>query len=148
MPDRCRSCRAEIRWAVTETGRRMPLDFDPHPDGTIRLSATPIHGGAPHAVVIPPERRHEFAGELYRTHFATCPNAAQHRRRPPSSDMSGFEVAALSGAQLLDDDTLAERFVEFADRAIAHAPHMDEQDLRELAAVALVMARRIEAGRD
>lgn len=26
----CRSCRARIRWTVTEHGRRMSVDFEPY----------------------------------------------------------------------------------------------------------------------
>jgi hypothetical protein len=50
------------------TGRRMPLDPDPVPNGNITIDADgkghvgPITDGA------------------FRSHFSSCPNAAQHRR--------------------------------------------------------------------
>lgn len=46
----CRSCGAAIVWTLTEAGRRTAVDLEPADDGT-----------------------------LYRSHFATCPNATQHR---------------------------------------------------------------------
>ena len=63
----CRSCGAEIVWAITEAGKRIPLDAEPERrfvlttdlatnDQTARSTAT------------------------YISHFATCPNAAEHRR--------------------------------------------------------------------
>jgi hypothetical protein len=69
---RCRSCNAEIIWAVTDSGKRMPLDAEPaeRPTGLFRLdtSCDPPHASS-------------AAGEpVYLSHFVTCPNAAQHRR--------------------------------------------------------------------
>lgn len=81
MSDRCRTCKAEIRWAVTEQGRPIPLDLEPVPDGNIRLAAAHALGGMARAIVVPEQRRGELAGELYRPHFASCPHADQHRRR-------------------------------------------------------------------
>jgi hypothetical protein len=60
----CKSCGAAIVWAQTESGRRMPLDAEP-------------------------ERRFVLAGveptiarsvPTYVSHFATCPQADEHRR--------------------------------------------------------------------
>jgi hypothetical protein len=69
----CRSCHAEITWAVTTAGKRMPLDNRPTPDGT---------------VVIDPDGRArvlaradlQFARLRFTPHWATCPNADAHRR--------------------------------------------------------------------
>jgi hypothetical protein len=80
MPDFCRSCRAPIRWAVTESGRRLPLDRDPAPDGNVRLAAAQVRGGTPRAVVVAAEKRPDLAGELYVPHWATCKFADQHRK--------------------------------------------------------------------
>lgn len=58
----CKSCGAPIVWAVTLTGKRMPLDEKPEKrfvldrDGKCSLLYT------------------------YTSHFASCPQAAQHRR--------------------------------------------------------------------
>jgi hypothetical protein len=81
MSERCRSCKAPIRWAISERGNFMILDLDPSPAGTIRLAAADRRGGTPRAVVVPAERRAELVGELYLDHHATCPHASQHRRR-------------------------------------------------------------------
>jgi hypothetical protein len=65
-------------WAKSEsTGRMMPLDAEPSRDGTFVLlgwesppiAAKPQPAGDPLAA----------ATEKYSSHFATCPNAAQHR---------------------------------------------------------------------
>jgi len=80
MSDRCRTCKAEIKWAITDAGRLIPLDIEPQADGNIRLAAALVYGGTPRAIVIPADRRGELAGELYRPHFATCPHAGEHRR--------------------------------------------------------------------
>lgn len=64
----CSSCGAEIVWAVTENGRRMPLSkaseqrrfvVDKLGDGTDMARST----------------------LTYVSHFSDCPNADQHRRR-------------------------------------------------------------------
>jgi hypothetical protein len=77
---RCRSCNAEILWARTERGKKMPLDADAYTglapgglfvlreiddwDGPLALAAWGLLGTEPH----------------YRSHFATCPDAADHRK--------------------------------------------------------------------
>lgn len=79
----CRSCNAEIVWARTERGKRMPLDADPvadaiaetrglfvlrevdHADGPLAVAAWGLEGTEAH----------------YRSHFASCPQAALHRKR-------------------------------------------------------------------
>lgn len=69
---RCRSCAAEIIWAHTEKGKRIPLDAEPVEGGNIELrdGIATIYGQA------------IFGTEaLYVSHFATCPDAAEHRSR-------------------------------------------------------------------
>lgn len=64
----CRSCEAPIEWAVTNNGRRIPLDIAAGDKPNIVIDA-----GVAYAV--PP-------GKGDRTsHFVTCPNSAAHRRR-------------------------------------------------------------------
>ncbi len=58
MPQ-CRSCGAEIEWLRTKEGKNTPVDAKP--------------------VFI--ETRNGDPIEGYRSHFATCPNADQHRRK-------------------------------------------------------------------
>ncbi len=75
MSSTCRTCRAPVLWATTEHGRKMPLDLEPYtgpePGGLFILRgelAVAVTAAA-------------FDDEpLYRSHFATCPQADQHRR--------------------------------------------------------------------
>ena len=74
----CRSCGAPIRWALTaSSGRRIPLDYDPHPDGNISLAAD-TSGLEILAVVdgLPLGDR-----PRYLSHFVTCPQAEGWRRK-------------------------------------------------------------------
>lgn len=83
MADTCRSCNAPILWAITPKGRRMPLDPEPTPEGNLRL--TPIPDRTP--LVGKPLTGEDLeaaqaSGEpLHTSHFATCPDARQHRHR-------------------------------------------------------------------
>lgn len=66
---KCRSCGAEILWAETTAGKRIPLDLP----SERRFLLVPIDS-------------EEVAGvatshETYETHFVTCPNAAEHRKK-------------------------------------------------------------------
>ena len=77
---RCRSCDAKIRWARTSSGKAMPLDPEPTPEGNIQLC---IVGGEEIAAVLGAGDRAAAQLEqipLYVSHFATCPNAAEHRK--------------------------------------------------------------------
>lgn len=56
---RCRSCDAEIVWLKTATGKNMPVDASTVTEGDDK-----------------------FNPEKHVSHFATCPFAKQHRRRP------------------------------------------------------------------
>ena len=74
---RCRSCSAPIRWARTEHGKRIPLDAEPYAGDDPR-GLFVLREGGELALAVP-------AGALedeprYRSHFATCPNAEEHRR--------------------------------------------------------------------
>jgi hypothetical protein len=64
---RCKSCKAEILWATTMRGSRIPLDAD-HRPGFV-MTGDKIDG-APQV-----EQK-----RVYTTHFATCPHAQQHRK--------------------------------------------------------------------
>lgn len=72
MPANCRSCHAEIIWAVTLDGKAMPVDAEPSPDGDRWLLNHPAIS-AP--VVV---KAGEHAGPArHKSHFATCPQAAE-----------------------------------------------------------------------
>lgn len=82
MADRCSSCKAPVRWAITPTGNAMILNRDPAPEGRWQLAEARVRGGTPRAVYVADERRRaQLVGELYVAHWATCPNAEEHRRR-------------------------------------------------------------------
>lgn len=71
---RCRSCGAEVEWAVTSKGKRIPLDVGTRDDGNLRVMASLFPGEATTVQYVPP-------GDGDRvSHFATCPNAEEHRR--------------------------------------------------------------------
>lgn len=56
----CRSCGAPITWMITNTGKTMPVD------GLIQGQ--------------PAEPNMKFDPKVHVSHFATCPNAAKHRK--------------------------------------------------------------------
>lgn len=69
----CRSCGADIIWTITANGKKMPVDAEPaeRPQGVFHLDER--ESGEVHS--------RSAAGELvYLSHFATCPNADQHRK--------------------------------------------------------------------
>lgn len=72
---RCRSCGASIFWCKTAAGKSMPVDAEPAPEGNIAVGAD---GSA--TVLGPLERLAEPGRLLYVSHFATCPQAASHRK--------------------------------------------------------------------
>lgn len=79
MAEHCRSCTAEIVWAVMPSGKLHPVDAKPVPGGNIaayrdgsgELLARVLKAGED------PEA-HELLGS---SHFSTCPNADAHRKR-------------------------------------------------------------------
>ncbi len=71
----CKSCGAEIDWAVTKNGKRIPLNAEWTPGGNIVID------GEGRAIVVGDDEP-GFTGMVRRTsHFATCSNAAKHRRK-------------------------------------------------------------------
>lgn len=54
----CRRCGAAILWAVSEKGKRMPLDFKPEKRIVLRQN----YEGEPRA----------YVENTYTSHFATC----------------------------------------------------------------------------
>jgi hypothetical protein len=62
---------AAIRWVVMlPSGKNMPLDAAPSPKGTITVD----DDGRARVDLLPGRAK-------FTSHFATCPNAAKHRRR-------------------------------------------------------------------
>jgi hypothetical protein len=66
---KCNSCGADIIWVKTAKGKSMPLDPS-SPDGTFV-----IEDGV--AISAPNDGRRP----LHKSHFSSCPNAAQHRKK-------------------------------------------------------------------
>lgn len=87
MPSTCRSCGAPIRWVRLPSGKALPIDPVPVPDGTVV-----VHADGERAAVVSDATMEALAIELgtegmeamarlrYRSHFASCPNAASHRK--------------------------------------------------------------------
>lgn len=77
MPDRCRTCKAPVRWArMARSGKPHPLDADPSPRGNMRLC------GNGHAELLTGSELLEAraAGtSLFLSHFASCPDRADWR---------------------------------------------------------------------
>lgn len=75
----CRSCRAAITWCRTEKGRKMPVDALPAP-ATVHAGFVLRDQTSPDGPLAISATRDQLPGEeLYVSHFATCPNADQHR---------------------------------------------------------------------
>lgn len=76
---KCKRCPARIVWAVSEsTGRRMPVDADPSPNGNVQL----VEGDPPRARVLSADERNTIAAQdepLHLNHFVTCPEAGAFR---------------------------------------------------------------------
>lgn len=78
LNDECRSCKKPIIWAVTEAGKRMPVDVESSALGNVRLRER--DGDVPLAVVLKPAEMFGKTG-LRTSHFVTCPDAADWRRK-------------------------------------------------------------------
>jgi len=72
----CRSCGALIVWAVTDSGKKMPVDSEPHPEGNLTVWA---QGDTWRVKVIQTTTR--WDAPRFRPHFATCPDAQSWRKR-------------------------------------------------------------------
>ena len=76
---KCKSCGADIIWIPTVSGKSMPCDAKPIPykedaNGTMMLVTS--DGRVVKAKL---DATSEVFG--YVSHFATCPNANEHRKR-------------------------------------------------------------------
>lgn len=71
-PGKCRSCGAPVLWVVmAPSGKWNPLDEAPRADGNV------IEEGGRARIATAEDQ----GSVRYASHFATCPNAGQHRRR-------------------------------------------------------------------
>jgi hypothetical protein len=67
-------------WCVTEQGKRMPIDPMPVKDGNVAVFECP-ETGTDMCRVLSDAERATWGNMLFKSHFATCPNANQHRSR-------------------------------------------------------------------
>lgn len=73
----CSSCGQRIVWVKTEAGKQMPVDPEPVSGGNLLLEALDGIDREWTAVVV-----QAIPGvPMYRSHFASCPQAAEHRKR-------------------------------------------------------------------
>lgn len=79
MSAACRSCGAAIVWAKTTNGKAMPVDLMPTDDGNIVLLDDGNERGEQTALVVKSGEEHPSV-ERHKSHFATCPKAASHRK--------------------------------------------------------------------
>ena len=79
----CSSCGALIVWAVTVKDHPIPIDAKAHPQGNVELEQNPDPREPPTAHMLGKSDRrvgHPPPSIRYVSHFATCPNAEQHRK--------------------------------------------------------------------
>lgn len=80
----CRSCGADVVWAITVNDKTMPVDPDPHPDGNITLTdhylTTHRRGRFRRAAVLGPLEVELHDGPLWLSHFVSCPDAGSWRK--------------------------------------------------------------------
>lgn len=81
----CRSCSAPIEWAVTDQGRKAPLDVEPGADG--RFAVVGRKGKALLVVSLTNAQLDRVRAVppgvelvLRRSHFQSCPNADEWRK--------------------------------------------------------------------
>lgn len=84
----CRSCAAEIEWAVTTSGKIMPVNALPDENGN--LLARRESDGSLHVRARPPDDSGRWVDEKpAMSHFATCPDATRHRRGTSNVNTKG-----------------------------------------------------------
>lgn len=69
----CRLCNAPLRWVRSEEGKRMPLDAEPAADGNIVVTEEGV------GIVLGGRVKTVGKTTLWRSHFASCPRAAEAR---------------------------------------------------------------------
>jgi hypothetical protein len=98
-PARCRDCNAVVVWALTDTGRRMPVDFEPSPQGTLELftehfpDGSPVDPGVQRVRRQPPNR--PPGSPAWSIHWATCPARRPLPPRLPADIVLQVERAAV-----------------------------------------------------
>ena len=70
----CKSCGAAVIWAVTDSGRRMPLDANPIVKGVSAIGTGRLMLRNDGQTL-----RAHTVSELYQSHFSTCPDSDKWR---------------------------------------------------------------------
>ena len=73
MSNTCKSCKAKIVWCKTSTGKSIPVDMYSLPESDKVLLIDRWRNGDNTPLMFNPQK--------HIAHFATCPNAAEHRRK-------------------------------------------------------------------
>jgi hypothetical protein len=82
MSATCRSCGAAVIWlAISPGARAMPIDAEPHADGNVLADLVTRRGIVLSAGSLEVVRIDTPDEPLYRSHFATCPDADAWRRK-------------------------------------------------------------------
>lgn len=80
----CKSCGASVVWCRNEkTGRLAPIDAMPCPSGEGNIAVFECPETDEDLYRIVPEG--ELGDLKHTSHFVTCPQAKQHRRKQPSA---------------------------------------------------------------
>lgn len=110
---RCNSCHQPIQWARSSAGRSIPFDLEPV-DGDTKGAMALLGSRAfnrDEAITLVSQREAvsmvrarqilDEAGDWHISHFATCPNADQHRRAKPAAASKPPADSALERPTLL-----------------------------------------------
>lgn len=73
---RCSTCGAQMFFAETPAGRRIPIDLEPRADGNLVIRR-PASGKV---IAVPAKDAQPEETVRHTSHFVTCPQAASHRR--------------------------------------------------------------------
>jgi hypothetical protein len=78
----CKSCLAEIEWAVTEAGKAMPVDVGEAPGGNLAVGYPSGRSRGAFRVRVLVGCEEPQPGERRTvSHYATCPHSAEWRAR-------------------------------------------------------------------
>ncbi len=72
-------CGAKIRMVFMESGGRMPVDADPHPDGNLGWAKSDLGW----RMIVLGDGEQPADGRRWMTHFKTCANPGEHRKPRP-----------------------------------------------------------------
>lgn len=77
----CRSCGAPVIWSRNVKSRiRNPIDPEPTENGNVVFGPDEPDGYKQHMVLTKAQLAEPASGPRHTSHFATCPNANQHRK--------------------------------------------------------------------